>query len=85
MSTPIHEKSPETIKRQRVGEIPLLLRLSKRLGLKEMLGRYIKSHGNLRIPTADSLLLLLFNMTGGRQPLYELEQWVLGIDSRLLG
>ena len=85
MLTPIHEKSPETIKRQRVGEIPLLLRLSKRLGLKEMLGRYIKSHGNLRIPTADSLLLLLFNMTGGRQPLYELEQWVLGIDSRLLG
>lgn len=85
MSTPIHAKTPETIRRRRVGEIPLLLSLSKRLGLREMLGRYIKSHGNLRIPTADSLWLLLCNLTSGRQPLYELEQWTLGIDSRLLG
>ena len=85
MSISIHEKTPETIQRRRVGEIPLLLSLSKRLGLREMLGRHIKSHGNLRIPTADSLLVLLFNMTAGRQPLYELEQWVSGIDFRLLG
>ena len=83
MSTTISDKTPQTIHRQRVGEIPLLLSLSERLGLREILSRYIKSHANLRYPTADSLMLLLFNMTSGRQPLYELEQRVLTMDSRL--
>jgi len=85
MSTPFIKNPQATLKRRRVGEMPLFLSLSKRLGIRELLSGYIKAHANEKISTVDTLLLLVYNITSGRQPLYELEQWVLGMDSRLFG
>ena len=74
-----------TLQRTRIGEIPLLQTVARRLGFDSLLRRYIKPHGNERYPAADTLLLLVFNIASGRQPLYELGRWTADIDGRLLG
>ena len=73
------------LQRRRVGEIPLLQTVAAQLGFDRMLRRCIKPHGNERYSAADSLLLLVYNIAGGRQPLYELERWTTALDGRLLG
>jgi transposase len=45
----------------------------------------IAPHGNEKVPAADSLLMLVFNIACGRQPLYELAQWSSDFDGRLFG
>ena len=84
MSSP-KTPAPEQIIRRRVGEIPLLQAMASRLRFRDLLVRYIAPHGNETIPAVDTLMLLLFNITSGRQPLYELEQWVLSLEPRLFG
>lgn len=62
--------------RSYVGELPIIRHIVDRLGLKEKLSKHIKAHGNERIPAVDTLMVLLYNITCGRQPLYELQEWV---------
>ena len=76
---------PDQLRRKRVGEIPLLLHLAKRLRFDELLGTYVPGHGNEKVPSAQSLLLLVLNITSGRLPLYELGQWTTDFDGRLIG
>ena len=75
----------EKLLRKRVGEIPLLLHMAKRLNFEQVLESYLPSHGNEKVRASHTLLLLIFNLTSGRQPLYELSEWVSQIDARLLG
>ncbi len=74
-----------TLKRTRVGEIPLLMAVARRLGFYSLLRHYIKPHGNETYPAADTLMLLVFNIASGRQPLYELQRWTASLDGRLIG
>ena len=74
-----------TLQRRRIGEIPLLQTVARRLGFDHLLRSYIEPHGNERYPAADTVLLLVFNIASGRQPLYELERWTNDLDGRLLG
>ncbi len=74
-----------TLKRTRIGEIPLLQHVVRRLGLDRLLRSYIPPHGNETYPAADTLLLLVFNIASGRWPLYDLRRWTTDIDGRLLG
>ncbi len=76
---------PDQLRRKRVGEMPLLHHLAKRLRFDELLSSHISAHGNEKIPAAQSLLLLVFNITSGRIPLYELSQWTTDFDGRLIG
>ena len=69
--------------RQYVGEIPILQNIAHRIGIREIFLNHISSHGNEKIHSADSLMLLIYNITCGRQPLYELEQWVSKMDPRM--
>lgn len=69
--------------RQYVGEIPILQNIAHRIAIREILLNHIASHGNEKIHSADSLMLLIYNITCGRQPLYELEQWVSKMDLRM--
>ena len=69
-------KNSKKIIRQYVGEIPILQNIVSRLGIKEILSGHIPLHGNEKVSPADSLMLLVYNITCGRQPLYELEEWV---------
>lgn len=75
----------QTLHRYRIGEMPLLQHIVQRLGIKEILEHAIPPHGNEKIPAVQSLLLLIYNITSGRQPLYELPHWTTQFDGRLLG
>lgn len=81
MSSKIGKK----LKRLETGGLPLIHWAVKRLKLKEILSKYIPPHGNEDIPALNSLLLILYNLTLGRQPLYELEQWAEGINPLSIG
>lgn len=83
MSLP--ETIEEHLQRKRVGEIPLLQHVAQRLRFDELLSTYIPVHGNEKVAAAETLLLLVFNITSGRQPLYELPQWTTEFDGRLFG
>ncbi len=74
-----------TLRRTRIGEIPLLQHVVRKLGLDRLLHSCIPPHGNEEYPAADTLLLLVFNIAGGRWPLYDLGRWSGDIDGRLLG
>lgn len=71
------------ITRHYVGEIPILQNIAHQMGIHEIFLNHIVSHGNEKVHPVDSLLLLIYNITCGRQPLYELEQWVNKLDCRM--
>jgi transposase len=70
----------ETLRRFVVEGIPLITSTAQRLGLTTIISKYIPSYGNEKIPVMDALMILLCNITGGRQPLYQLEQWAQRIE-----
>jgi transposase len=78
-------KNSQKIIRQYVGEIPILRHIAQRLGIKNILSHYIPYHGNEKVSPLDSLMFLIYNITCGRQPLYELEEWVTKLDPRIFG
>jgi len=73
-----------TIKRLQVGGLPLIHAISKRMRLKEILYKYIPTHGNEDIPAVETLMLLVYNLILGKDPLYELQEWVESIDFRCI-
>ena len=78
-------KNSQKIVRQYVGEIPLVQHIAKKLGIKDILSHYIPSHGNEKVSSVDSLMFLIHNITCGRQPLYQLEEWVTRMNPRMFG
>jgi len=62
----------EKLKRFNISGIPLIKSVSDVLNLKHIFSKYIPSYGNETVPVIDSLMLLIWNITLGRQPLYEL-------------
>ena len=73
------------LKRLQAGGLPLINHIAEQMGLREILYKYIPRHGNEDIPAVETLMLLIFNLTLGKAPLYGLEQWVQSIDFRCLG
>ena len=73
------------LRRFTVAGIPLITATAQRLGLRAILSDYVGVHGNESIPVVDTLMILLCNLTLGRQPLYELQQWVRNTDPRCFG
>jgi hypothetical protein len=80
--TAAHSRS---LKRHFVGGLPLLHRLAERIGLRSLLERYVPTHGNDQFPVVDTLMLLVYNLTLGKDPLYELQAWVSAIEPRAIG
>ncbi len=78
-------ENSKRLKRFNVDGIPLINSIAERLGLKTIISDYISPYGNETVPAVDTLMLLLCNITLGRQPLYELEQWVQRIDPSCYG
>jgi len=76
----------ESLTRFTVAGIPLITSVSLRLSLKDILSAYLPPvYGNESIPVVDTLILLMCNITLGRQPLYELGQWARSIDPNCFG
>lgn len=73
-----------TLKRLQVGGLPLIHAIAKRMRLKEILYKYIPVHGNEDIPAVETLVLLVYNLILGKDPLYEMEEWVESIDFRCI-
>lgn len=74
-----------TLARHHVGALPLIHRIAQRMGLRALLDAAIPPHGNDQVPVVDTLILLIYNLTLGKDPLYELPQWVASIDRRVIG
>ncbi len=79
------KQGAEALIRKRIGEIPILQTVIQRLRWREIVLSYIKPHGNETVPAVDTRLVLVWNIACGRQPLYELPEWVAKLDSGLLG
>ena len=77
--------APRTLRRYEVGGLPLIHALAQRMGLRALLERFVASHGNDRVPVVDTLMLLIYNLTRGKEPLYQLPAWVDAIDGRAIG
>lgn len=75
--------SPPLIRRY-VGELPILRSCAARLGFRHILSRYLPSHGNERLAAVDSLMIMVYNIACGRQPVYELEHWARRLGRRVL-
>ena len=80
MSSKISNK----LKRLSVGGLPIIRFFAKRMQLREALYEYIPTHGNETIPAVESLLVIIYNLTLGKAPLYELEQWFEFLDQSCL-
>ena len=68
------------------GALPVVNHFLGRIGLDEMLERYIPhTDRRCRIAPSRALGLLLRNILLGRSPVYALEQWAAPFDPALLG
>ena len=79
-----NQSTNRTLKRLQVGGLPLVHAIAERMKLKEILYKYIPAHGNEDIPAVETLMLLVHNLILGKDPLYELEQWVESLDFRCI-
>jgi len=75
----------QQLRRFTVAGIPLITATALRLNLRAILSAHLGTYGNESIPVVDTLMILLCNITLGRQPLYELQQWVRNTDPRCFG
>jgi len=71
--------------RLQVGPLPLIRSILARLRLREILLDHIPGSDRQTFPRADTLILLAVNLTLAKDPLYELADWVDGLDLRALG
>ena len=79
------DKNLKKLHRFEVGAISILDSIARKLNLKQILEQHIPSHGNEKIPTSETILLLIYNIALGKRPLYKLEEWTQTIDFRSLG
>ena len=77
--------SNEKLKRFNISGIPLIKSVSECLGLKFIFKKYISSYNNEIVPVIDTLMFLIWNITLGRQPLYELYEWIRDVDPKCHG
>ena len=77
--------STRILHRFHVGGIPLIDRVLQRLGLRQILAEFVPPSDRQRIGAVDVLTLLIVNLILAKDPLYELAQWVEGLDLRALG
>lgn len=79
----IQHKNSSLVRRY-VGELPILRACAERLGFRSIISRYLSSHGNEKIAAVDSLMVMVYNIACGRQPVYELEHWATRMGRRVL-
>lgn len=69
-----------------LGELPVINRFMDRLGVDDLLARYVPHNDRrLRLPPAKALGLLLRNVLQARAPVYALSEWAAPFDPAQLG
>jgi len=71
--------------RLQAGALPLIHAIAKRMRLKEILLDYMPLHGNEDIPAVDTLIMLVYNLVLGKEPLYNLSGWISKINTTSIG
>ena len=79
------KNSKEKLTRKKVAGIPIIFDIIERMNLRQMLLDTVGVHGNEKFYAVDTLILFIINLTLGKQPLYELEQWVQTLDPTCVG
>lgn len=79
------QQARRALHRITVGALPLIHSIAERMQVRQILSRYIRKHGNDLIDPVDTLLVIIYNLTLGKIPLYELDQWCGTIDLRRIG
>lgn len=77
--------STRILRRFQVGGLPLIERVLRRLGLREILSQFLPPSDRQQVGAVDVLILLIVNLILAKDPLYELAQWVESLDLRALG
>ena len=71
--------------RHKVAGLPLIYDIIERMNLRQFLHDAIGVHGNETIPAVDTLILLIINLTLGKQPVYDLNSgsnpWILVVSA----
>ena len=78
-------RSEKKLTRLQVGAIPLIRSIAERMVLATILSECIPQHGNEHISAVDTIMLLVYNVTLGKEPLYKLEDWTRQLDYRCVG
>jgi len=73
------------LNRNKVGELPLIYAIAYRIGLRNILDEFIPCQNNEKIAPADTMMLLISNLTIGKDPLDEIENWMKTLDLRCIG
>jgi transposase len=73
------------IKRLQVGGFPIISSIIDKLELKRILSKHLKLHGNAKILTVESLMIILYSVITGRRPLYEINDWLGNIHPQCFG
>ena len=80
-----HNTQKDKLVRRKVAGLPLIYDIIERMNLRQILYDAVGTHGNEEFPAVETLILMIINLTQGKQPLYELEQWIQSLDARCLG
>ena len=68
-----------------IAVLPIINSFIERIGLRDLLARYLPSKKNLKYPHDDAILLFVRNILLERQPLYKLSEWATRFDPHLVG
>jgi len=80
----INKKHRDLLTTRLVIHCPFVKKIIERLGLTDILRSHIATHGNEAIHAADTICLLVYNFTLGKNPLYKLNKWVNSLDFKCL-
>ena len=74
-----------TLQSERLGPLPLLNHFIERIGLEELLDRYVPSDARCAVPRARALGVLLRSIIVEREPIYRQHETVHGFASGMFG
>jgi transposase len=75
----------KSLKRYRVGEFPLIAEIIRRMHLREIFEDCLSETTKVEESTIDALILLIYNLTIGKWPLYELNEWIQELNLNIIG
>jgi len=74
------------LRSHQLGALPIIDHFLERLGVMEVLERYLApSDRRLRLPAANALRVLVCNLVIHKEPVYALGEWARAFDPSVLG
>ena len=69
-------------KRLEISGIPIIHEVARRIGIRNIIEQFIPKHGNEKFYAVDSLIIIIYNITKGRLPLYQIGDWLAKHDPK---